>query len=70
MDQQAFINEYIQQLANQCKNLLMEKTMLGVQHAMATKQIEEQTKNIDELQKQIDDLNRQLTELRQQQPVV
>ncbi len=65
MDQQAFVNEYIQQLANQCKNFLMEKTMLGVQHAMATKQVEEQAKRIEELQRQVDDLNRQLTELRQ-----
>jgi hypothetical protein len=53
MDQN-FVNEYIQQLASQSKNLLMEKMLLATHHALLSKQVEELKKQVEELKGKLD----------------
>lgn len=55
MDQQAFLNEYINQISTQCKTLTMEKIMLTTQNTLLAKQVEDLTKLKDELLGQIEE---------------
>lgn len=47
MDTQKFLNRYIASLAEQVKQLTMEKTMLTTQLAMVQEELEELRKNVE-----------------------
>lgn len=53
MDQQAFINEYINTLANNYKQACIDKVMLGTQVTVLTRQLEELKKSVTALENKL-----------------
>jgi cell division septum initiation protein DivIVA len=50
MNQNDLINEYINQLSNQYKQLVLDEVMLKTQITLLSKQVEELTKKVEELE--------------------